>query len=248
MVRSLSRATASWVRRRGASALCRAGTCHHNGARDIDPRDEHCLEPRRRDARRSGRAATSRSGATWCRGGDQLRGPRPRGDARCGSASSTTTASRRATSSPSTRSASGTARARASRPARATASAPTGRGTPAPGLRFNPAKLLLDPYARAVSGELVADPAIFGYVDGRPRRPAATSTRRRTSRAAWSSTTTSTGATTADRARRWRDTVIYELHVKGMTAAARPGPRAPARHVRRAGHAGGDRLPAATSA
>ena len=34
---------------------------------------------------------------------------------------------------------------------------------------------------------------------------------------AWSSTTGSTGATTAPRERRWRDTVIYELHVKGMT-------------------------------
>jgi glycogen operon protein len=33
---------------------------------------------------------------------------------------------------------------------------------------------------------------------------------------------------------RWRDTVVYELHVKGMTAAARPGARAPARHLRRA--------------
>src|SRR4051812_38857822 len=31
------------------------------------------------------------------------------------------------------------------------------------GLRFNPDKLLLDPYARAVSGELVNHPAIFGH-------------------------------------------------------------------------------------
>src|SRR6476469_10280252 len=34
------------------------------------------------------------------------------------------------------------------------------------GLRFNPDKLLLDPYARAVSGRLVDDPAIFGFHEG----------------------------------------------------------------------------------
>ena len=34
---------------------------------------------------------------------------------------------------------------------------------PKQGLRFNANKLLMDPYARAVSGELVHDPAIFGY-------------------------------------------------------------------------------------
>ena len=42
---------------------------------------------------------------------------------------------------------------------------------------------------------------------------------------------------------RWRDTVIYELHVKGFTAAAQRGPRAPARHVRRAGQPHRDPLP-----
>ena len=43
-----------------------------------------------------------------------------------------------------------------------------GPWAPELGLRFNPQKLLLDPYARAVSGELVQDPAIFGYTVGRP--------------------------------------------------------------------------------
>ena len=33
---------------------------------------------------------------------------------------------------------------------------------PASGARHNPAKLLLDPYARAVDGELVLDDALFG--------------------------------------------------------------------------------------
>nr|WP_240723250.1 glycogen debranching protein GlgX [Haloactinopolyspora alba] len=35
---------------------------------------------------------------------------------------------------------------------------------PANGQRFNPAKLLLDPYARAVDGDLVAHPAAFGHL------------------------------------------------------------------------------------
>ena len=38
-----------------------------------------------------------------------------------------------------------------------------GPWAPDQGLRFNPQKLLLDPYARAVSGRLLHDPAIFGY-------------------------------------------------------------------------------------
>ena len=35
--------------------------------------------------------------------------------------------------------------------------------TPEQGHRFNPNKLLLDPYARAHAGELIWDPAVFGY-------------------------------------------------------------------------------------
>ena len=37
---------------------------------------------------------------------------------------------------------------------------------PAAGHRFNPHKLLLDPYARAHTGELTWDPACFGYTIG----------------------------------------------------------------------------------
>ena len=87
------------------------------------------------------------------------------------------------------------------------------------GLRFNPDKLLLDPYARAISGDLVDDPAIFGFDVAAPSRAQTAATPRRTSRRAWScASPTSTGATTGGRYTRWRDTVIYELHVKGMTA------------------------------
>ena len=98
-----------------------------------------------------------------------------------------------------------------------------GRGTPSSGLRFNPDKLLLDPYARAVTGELTYDPAVFGHV-GRTRLAPATTGyattptrhpfvpdrgRRRRPR--------STGPATSRPRIRWSDTVLYELHVRGFT-------------------------------
>jgi isoamylase len=39
---------------------------------------------------------------------------------------------------------------------------------PAAGHRFNPNKLVLDPYARQIVGELRWDPALFGYTVGSP--------------------------------------------------------------------------------
>jgi glycogen operon protein len=92
---------------------------------------------------------------------------------------------------------------------------------PARGLRFNPAKLLLDPYARAITGGYDGHPATFGHVHGgddtvRDDRDSApyvphsvvidpgddldfdhpTDSRPRTA---------------------WTDTVLYELHVRGFT-------------------------------
>jgi glycogen operon protein len=84
-----------------------------------------------------------------------------------------------------------------------------GRYRPATGEMHNPAKLLIDPYARAIEGEFIDDVACYGGNDldsapfvprsvvaldgfpwGNDRRP--------------------------DTA--WEDTIIYELHVKGFTA------------------------------
>jgi len=89
---------------------------------------------------------------------------------------------------------------------------------PALGLRFNRDKLLLDPYAQAVSGRLVNHPAIFGF------DPAAPDTRDSRDSAAYvpkGVVVHDPGFDWGDDRRpytRWRDTVIYELHVKGMTA------------------------------
>jgi glycogen debranching enzyme GlgX len=93
-----------------------------------------------------------------------------------------------------------------------------GPWAPEMGLRFNADKLLLDPYARAISGELVHDPAIFGYELGSPDR------RSRRNSAPYvpkSVVVHDPGFDWGDDQRPytgWRDTVIYELHVKGMTA------------------------------
>ncbi len=93
-----------------------------------------------------------------------------------------------------------------------------GRYAPAVGLRHNPNKLLIDPYARAIAGELRWGPELFGYrwdadgdderseLDSEPSMPRGVVVdpffpwgedhRPRTS---------------------WADTVIYETHVRGYT-------------------------------
>jgi glycogen operon protein len=87
---------------------------------------------------------------------------------------------------------------------------------PGRGRRFNPEKLLLDPYATAISGaveghdELLAhdveDPTSRSTVDSAPSVPRSIVTHDEFD---WQ----------GDRPlrHRWRDTVIYELHVKGFT-------------------------------
>ena len=87
------------------------------------------------------------------------------------------------------------------------------------GLRFNPDKLLLDPYARAVSGRAGRRPRDLRLRPGGAGHRATAATARRTSRRG--SCVHDPGFDWGDDRRpytRWRDTVIYELHVKGMTA------------------------------
>jgi glycogen debranching enzyme GlgX len=99
---------------------------------------------------------------------------------------------------------------------------------PARGRLFNPAKLLLDPYARAVSGSVVPDGPIYGY-----RRPGNSREGIRSAQRGarcdldsapyvprsvvvhddfdWEDDDTVRPRTG------WTDTVVYELHVKGFT-------------------------------
>ena len=90
---------------------------------------------------------------------------------------------------------------------------------PAAGHRFNPHKLLLDPYAMAVSGDYTPDPATFGYVFDSPAEQSTADSAPFVPR----SVVVDPGSGGFDwegdqpMRRRWRDTVVYECHVKGMT-------------------------------
>lgn len=83
---------------------------------------------------------------------------------------------------------------------------------PAQGHRFNPAKLLLDPYARRVDGELKDHPLLHGGYDEPDYRDNA-------AMAPKSVITTDHYDWEDDAAPRtpWGNTVIYEAHVKGLT-------------------------------
>jgi glycogen debranching enzyme GlgX len=90
---------------------------------------------------------------------------------------------------------------------------------PASGLRYNPNKLLVDPYARWLVGDLTHDLAIFGYAPGDPVGD------RRDSRDSAPFVPRCVVSGDAfpwgdDRLPRvpWSQTVLYEMHVKGFTA------------------------------
>jgi glycogen operon protein len=87
---------------------------------------------------------------------------------------------------------------------------------PLHGHRFNPAKLLLDPYARAVTGDVVPGPALLPHLDGSPAERSTLDSAASMPRSVVVRDEFDWGG---DRKllTRWRDTVIYELHVKGFT-------------------------------
>jgi len=93
----------------------------------------------------------------------------------------------------------------------------TGPWDPASGLRCNPAKLLLDPYARALTGAVSFGPELLGHSVTDPDAPSD----------ADSAASVPRSLVVADEPFRWRngahpgrpyqDTIIYEVHVKGFT-------------------------------
>jgi glycogen operon protein len=90
---------------------------------------------------------------------------------------------------------------------------------PEEGHRFNPAKLLIDPYAKAVSGTIRWSDELFGYTIGDPAVDL--SQDQRDSAGAMPKCVVADPAFTwgDDRApdTPWNRTVIYECHVRGMT-------------------------------
>jgi glycogen operon protein len=87
---------------------------------------------------------------------------------------------------------------------------------PANGYRFNVNKLLLDPYARATSGTIRNDQALFGYDWNDPTQMDTTDSAPVTGRSVVVDPSFDWEGDTPMNIR-WRDTVIYELHVKGFT-------------------------------
>jgi glycogen operon protein len=91
---------------------------------------------------------------------------------------------------------------------------------PERGLRFNPNKLLIDPYAKALSGRIDWSNDLFGYRIGDPRADLSLSDTDSAGAMPKSIVTDSAFTWGDDRPPRtpWSRTLIYECHVKGMTA------------------------------
>lgn len=90
---------------------------------------------------------------------------------------------------------------------------------PAQGLRFNPRKLLIDPYAKAITGTIQCDDSMFGYTVGNPQDDLQMDER--------DSAPFMPRCVVIDPSFPWGDdtppaiplhrSIIYELHVKGFT-------------------------------
>ncbi|MER6326514.1 glycogen debranching protein GlgX [Streptomyces coelicoflavus] len=100
-----------------------------------------------------------------------------------------------------------------------------GRWDPWTGARWNPAKLLLDPYARAVDGDFGLPPEVYGHVRDWPEQRVADTVRDdrdsapHVPKGVVVHDDTTDDEWTYDRRPKtpWADSVIYELHVRGFT-------------------------------
>jgi len=90
---------------------------------------------------------------------------------------------------------------------------------PQKGHRFNPHKILLDPYAKAIGRRLRWGDDAFGYRIGDPQQDLSLDERDNAAAAPLGVVIDSAFDWGNDRPprRRWRETVIYETHVKGFT-------------------------------
>jgi isoamylase len=90
---------------------------------------------------------------------------------------------------------------------------------PGAGHRFNPSKVLLDPYAKAIARDLTWDDALFGYGVGNPDADLDKDDRDSAPFAPLAEVIDPKFDWGDDRApnRPWHQTVIYEVHVKGYS-------------------------------
>jgi glycogen operon protein len=87
---------------------------------------------------------------------------------------------------------------------------------PARGLRCNPAKLLLDPYARAICGEVSFGPEVFDYEWGNRDTRSSLDSAGHVPLGLVTDPGFDWGGDALPR-RRSSDTIVYEVHVKGFT-------------------------------
>jgi isoamylase len=90
---------------------------------------------------------------------------------------------------------------------------------PAKGDRFNPAKLLIDPYAKALTGAIKWNDSLFAYKVGDPEEDLEPTTENDASRVPKSVVVDTAFTWEDDKPLNtpWNRTIIYECHVKGMT-------------------------------
>ncbi|HZD66788.1 MAG TPA: glycogen debranching protein GlgX [Acidimicrobiales bacterium] len=87
---------------------------------------------------------------------------------------------------------------------------------PSQGHRCNPAKLLLDPYARAIDGEIRWDQAVFGYRFDRPEEADEADSAPFMPRSVVTNPYFDWGDDRHPRTP-WHETVVYETHVRGLS-------------------------------
>ena len=196
---------------------------------------------------RAGPASRTRSARPGTATGRTSRSS-PRTPSTSSSACSTTTGTRRASRSRSAPTSSGTATCPASARGSATATASTAATRRSEGHRFNPHKLLLDPYAKAITGSVDWRAAnVLPYVPGSRRRPTSSRTTRTTRSRCRS-------AVVIDQAFDWegdrppRDPLGGHGHLRGARQGLHDAPsgraRGPPRHLRRPRLRGGARASA----
>ena len=115
---------------------------------------------------------------------------------------------------------------------------------PEKGHRFNPAKVVLDPYARAISGSIQWDDSLFGYRLDDPGKDLSLDDRDSCPFVPKCVVADTTYDWEEDQLLRhpWNETIIYEVHVKGFTARHPEVQGRFAGNLRRAGFETGNRL------
>ncbi|BCX17562.1 MAG: glycogen operon protein GlgX homolog [Geminicoccaceae bacterium] len=88
---------------------------------------------------------------------------------------------------------------------------------PTEGLRFNPNKLLVDPWARALDRPFRLAPSMFGWRLDDPRADLSFDPTDSAPDVPKARLVAPRAATVPRPARPWRETILYELHVKGFT-------------------------------